>query len=217
MSETAYTWWLWIYTLTRILIGLLFVGHGVQKLFGLLGGKGLGDTVDMMRGLGMRPARVWALAWSAGEMIGGAMLTFGFLTPVGAALIIMVMLIAIAQIHAPRGVWIAEGGFEYNLVLIANMLMFGLGGPGALAVDNNLTYPITLQEMFGMALIGTLLIVVLALALAVGPREMFEIIRNWVRYVMPGNEASEAQERENRREREEQREQRSTPARRRPA
>ena len=75
----------------------------------------------------------------------------------GAAIIIAVMLVAIAQIHAPKGVWISEGGFEYNLVLIANMLMFGMGGPGALAVDNNVTYPMTLQAIFALALAVTLL------------------------------------------------------------
>lgn len=207
MSAEVFTWWVWIYTLTRILIGFLFLGHGLQKLFGLLGGKGLGDTTDMMRGLGLRPAAVWAVAWSLGELLGGAMLIAGFLTPVGAALIIMVMMLAIAQIHAPKGIWVAEGGFEYNLVLIANMLMFGLGGPGALAVDNNLTYPVTLQQMFALAMLGTMLIVVVALAIAVGPREMIAIIRNWVRYVMPGNEAQEAQEQEDRRQRARQREQ----------
>src|SRR4051794_7422174 len=89
----------------RILIGLLFIGHGAQKLFGWFGGPGFSGATQMMGHLNMYPTQFWAFMSSAGEFFGGVMLVFGFLTPVGAALVIGSMLVAIAKVHGPKGLW----------------------------------------------------------------------------------------------------------------
>jgi putative oxidoreductase len=53
--------------LARVTIGLLFVGHGTQKLFGWFGGGGLERTAGFFEQLGFRPGRRYGLAAGAAE------------------------------------------------------------------------------------------------------------------------------------------------------
>lgn len=62
----------------RVVVGALFIGHGSQKLFGVLGGAGLGGTAEMFEKLGLRPGRRQALLAGASEFFGGALLALGF-------------------------------------------------------------------------------------------------------------------------------------------
>jgi putative oxidoreductase len=101
----------------RIVAGALFAGHGAQKLFGFFGGHGLNATGSVFESLGLRPARIMALAVGLAELAGGALFALGLLTPLAAALMIVVMVTAIATVHWHSGVWVTDGGFEYNLVL----------------------------------------------------------------------------------------------------
>ena len=110
-------------TTLRLVIGPLFVGHGTQKLFGWFGGHGLDGTGGFFEGkLGLKPGKRHATAAGASEAVGGALLTLGALTPVAAGLITGTMITAIRKVHAPKGPWVTDGGYEYNAVLIAAML-----------------------------------------------------------------------------------------------
>jgi putative oxidoreductase len=124
--------------IARILIGGLFVGHGTQKWFGWFGGPGLDGASQFMHSLGLRPARRNAVAASATEAVGGAMLIAGALTPLAAAALIGTMITAIRTVHLKNGPWAANGGYEYNLALIAVLLALVDGGPGELSVDGAL-------------------------------------------------------------------------------
>ena len=107
----------------RGVIGPLFVGHGTQKLFGWFGGHGLEGTAGFFeQGLGLRPGKRHATAAGLSEAVGGALLTAGALTPLASSMIIGAMVTAIRKVHAPKGPWVTEGGYEYNAVLIAAML-----------------------------------------------------------------------------------------------
>jgi putative oxidoreductase len=120
--------------LLRLTIGALFVGHGTQKLFGWFGGPGLAGTAATFEKLGLRPGRRHALAAGAAEAGGGALLAAGFATPLAAATLTSTMLTAIDRVHASNGPWVTDGGYEYNLVLIAAVLGLAETGPGALAL-----------------------------------------------------------------------------------
>ena len=118
----------------RLVVGGLFVGHGLQKLKGWFGGPGIEGTEKMMDATGMQPARAQAIAAGATEAAAGAMLAAGFLTPLASAGIVGVMTTAIRKVHAEKGVWNAQGGWEYNAVLIASA--FALAeAPGRLSLD----------------------------------------------------------------------------------
>jgi putative oxidoreductase len=124
--------------IVRLIVGVLFIGHGTQKLFGWFGGPGLAGTEQMMGGLSLHPPRRNALAAGATETAGGALLAAGLATPLAAAGLIGVMLTAIRTVHLPNGPWAANGGYEYNLVLIAALLGLVDGGPGELSLDRAL-------------------------------------------------------------------------------
>lgn len=122
----------------RIVIGLLFVGHGAQKLFGSFGGPGLKGTADMFDAIGLRPGHMHAWAAGTAELVAGAPLALGLVTPVAAALVIAVLVAAIVTAHLPKGIWNTDGGYEYHLVLIAGAFALAGVGPGDWSLDNAL-------------------------------------------------------------------------------
>ncbi|HXF81817.1 MAG TPA: DoxX family protein, partial [bacterium] len=105
--------------IVRAIIGLLFIGHGLQKLTGWFGGHGLAGTGQFMEGIGLRPGRTWAAVAGTAEVLGGALFALGWLNPVGTVLICAVMFMAIARVHWARGLWVSNGGSEYPLVNVA--------------------------------------------------------------------------------------------------
>ena len=124
--------------LLRIVVGALFVGHGLQKLTGKFGGGGPEGTGQAFESLGLRPGKTHAIAAGAAEAGGGALIAAGALTPVGAAAVTGSMATAIKTIHGPKGPWNPEGGYEYNLVLIATVFALTDVGPGHWSVDGAL-------------------------------------------------------------------------------
>ncbi len=119
----------------RAIIGGLFVGHGTQKLQGWFGGPGLQGTEGMMQALDMHPPRRNAIAAGVTETAGGALLATGLATPLATAGLIGTMITAIRKVHLPNGPWAANGGYEYNLVMIAALLALAEDGPGTLSLD----------------------------------------------------------------------------------
>jgi putative oxidoreductase len=122
-------------TLLRAIVGGLFVGHGLQKLAGKFGGSGPEGTGESFEKLGMRPGKTQAIAAGASETAGGALLAAGALTPVAGTLLTATMATAIKTVHAPKGPWNSNGGYEYNLVLIALLFAVTDVGPGSWSVD----------------------------------------------------------------------------------
>jgi putative oxidoreductase len=120
----------------RAAVGLLLVGHGSQKLFGWFGGHGPEGTGASFESLGLRPGRRMAVLAGVSEIAGGGLLTAGLVTPLGAALLSAVMLTAIWTVHGTNGLWITEGGFEYNLVLMAAAFGVSAAGPGEWSLDH---------------------------------------------------------------------------------
>jgi putative oxidoreductase len=121
--------------LARITIGLLFIGHGTQKLFGWFGGHGLEGTGQFFESLGLKPGRRNALLSGVAEAGGGALFAAGAATPLSAAAISGSMITAIKTTHWEKGVWVSAGGFEYNLVLLAAVFGLTENGPGRWSID----------------------------------------------------------------------------------
>jgi putative oxidoreductase len=122
----------------RVVVGLFFVGHGAQKLFGSFGGHGLEGTAGFFDSIGMGPGRRNAIAAGGAEFFGGLLLVLGLATPLAAAMIIAVMLVAVAKVHAKNGPWVTDSGFEYNAVLIATAFALAGAGPGEISLDDAL-------------------------------------------------------------------------------
>jgi putative oxidoreductase len=124
--------------LLRLTIGGFFIGHGTQKLFGWFGGPGLDTTAQGFEQIGMRPGRRNAIAAGLAETGGGTALALGFATPLAASALTATMLTAINRVHLKQGPWVAQGGYEYNVVLIAAVIALAELGPGKLSLDHAL-------------------------------------------------------------------------------
>lgn len=122
----------------RVVVGALLCGHGAQKLWGWFGGHGLNGTGAFFETLGLRPGRMHAALAGASELTGGALLALGLVTPLAAALISAVMLTAIWTVHGPKGLWVTDGGFEYNLVILAAAFACTAVGAGGWSLDHAL-------------------------------------------------------------------------------
>jgi putative oxidoreductase len=141
----------------RVVLGLVMAAHGAQKLFGWFSGPGLEKFAGVMEHLNLRPGRLWALVSGLGEFGGGLLLALGLLTPVGAALIIGTMLMAIATVHLAKGFWNTGGGYEYNVIILAAALALGLTGPGAYALDPRPALGLPQTELFSVSLVVVLM------------------------------------------------------------
>lgn len=124
--------------LLRVVVGVLFAGHGLQKLTTRLGGQGLDGHAQFLSSLGFRPARRWAAAHGATELLAGLLLALGLAMPLAVAAVVGVMLAAAVLAHAPNGLWVQDGGFEYPLVVATSATALAMAGPGVHALDTYL-------------------------------------------------------------------------------
>jgi putative oxidoreductase len=122
-------------TLLRVVVGGVFVAHGLQKLKGYWGGPGLEGTEKMMAAMEMHPVPVQARAVAIAETAGGAALALGFATPLAAATLIATMVTAVRKVHFKNGPWNSKGGYEFNAVLTTAILAVVADGPGVISAD----------------------------------------------------------------------------------
>ena len=130
--------------LARVVFGLLMAAHGTQKLFGWFGGHGLSGTGGFFESLGFRPGRLFAAAAAGTELTAGLLVAFGLLGPLGPALIVSVMFVAIATVHWQHGVFAQNGGIEVPLLYGVTAATLALTGFGAYSLDAalQLTWPL---------------------------------------------------------------------------
>jgi putative oxidoreductase len=121
----------------RLILGIVFLAHGAQKLFGWFGGGGVAGTGDFMASLGLNPGVPMGLLSGTGEMIGGVLLLLGVLVPVAAVLLTIDMLVAIIFRTSKLG-FINGGGVELNLIILAGVAALVLLGPGAYSLERAL-------------------------------------------------------------------------------
>ncbi|HXG68180.1 MAG TPA: DoxX family protein [Blastocatellia bacterium] len=121
----------------RIAVGLIFMAHGAQKLFGVFGGYGISGTAQFFEQTGLVPGTFWAIVVGLVEFAGGLAVLLGLFTRYAAALLAVDMLVAILMVHLPNGFFLPNG-FEYAFALLGASLTLVMGGAGELALDRPL-------------------------------------------------------------------------------
>jgi putative oxidoreductase len=116
-------------------VGAVMLAHGVNHIIG--GGK-IAGTARWFASLGMKPGIVHAWLASLTEIGGGTLLVLGLLTPLGAAAVIGVMLVAWITNHRGNGFFIFRPGegWEYVMTLTFAGLALAVVGPGEWSLDN---------------------------------------------------------------------------------
>ena len=135
-------------------LGGVLVAHGVQKLFGWLGGHGLTATGAAFEQMGFRPGKQSALAAGLGEAGGGVLIALGLATPVAGAAAAGTMIPATA-VHAPSGFFATGGGYEYPALLGVSAAALTLMGPGDWSLDAPLGHRLNRPWMSAIAILSS--------------------------------------------------------------
>lgn len=125
----------------RIPVGIIFMAHGAQKLFGWFGGYGLEGTGGFFATLGLEPGYFLALLAGSAEYFGGLALVLGFLVRPAAAALAITMLVAIFAVHFEGGLFMANNGYEFALALLAASVALLFNGGGKASVDGLIADP----------------------------------------------------------------------------
>lgn len=124
----------------RVSVGVLLVAHGLQNMFGLWGGPGLGGFRDYIADAGFRYAEILGYVAAGGEIAAGILLVLGLFTPLAAAgalayLLNAVLAEAIEAHNDARLSAFLTDGHEYQIVLVAAVAAIILAGPGRYGLD----------------------------------------------------------------------------------
>ena len=135
-------------------LGGTLVAHGVQKLFGWLGGHGLTGTAAAFEQMGFQPGWPAALAAGLGEAGGGVFIALGLATPAAGAAAVGTMIPATA-VHAPSGFFATGGGYEYPALLGVSAAALTLMGPGDWSLDARLDHRLNQPWLAAAAIIAS--------------------------------------------------------------
>lgn len=119
----------------RVVVGIVFMAHGAQKLFGGFGGSGLEGTAGFFASVGLVPGYLMALLAGSAEFFGGFALVVGLLVRPAAVALAFAMLVAIFAVHWGKGFFSSKGGWEYALTLCAASLSLLFSGAGRASLD----------------------------------------------------------------------------------
>jgi putative oxidoreductase len=116
-------------TLFRVVVGLVVAAHGLQKVMDPSAFQG------HLAQMGFPIPSVMTYLAIAGELFGGLGLAVGLFTPIAAFGVACTMIVAITTVHLKHGLFAANGGFEFPLVLLMNALWFMAAGAGPWSLD----------------------------------------------------------------------------------
>ena len=119
----------------RILVGIIFMAHGAQKLFGLFGGYGLEGTGQWMESIGLAPGYLMALLPGSAEFFGGLALVVGLLARPAALALTVTLIVAIVSVHIGNGLFMSNNGYEFALALLAGTVAVMIEGAGRFSLD----------------------------------------------------------------------------------
>jgi putative oxidoreductase len=130
----------WAEALLRICVGLALVPHGLRMTFGFFPNTGqplrsIGMLADYLDKQAYRPGKLWALAISATQLIGGSLLALGLFTRLAAVPIVLFLLVSnIERWRVGKYFW-NQLGLEYTLMWTVAALYFLVHGGGAYSLD----------------------------------------------------------------------------------
>lgn len=124
--------------LIRVTLGSLLLPHGLQKLFGWFGGRGLQANTELFQKLGYSPAWLWGNLVVATEVGGAILLIIGLWTRPAALAVAIFALNAAIFTQGRGGFFWSNGGSEYSILLFVCALFVLIRGAGACSLDRAL-------------------------------------------------------------------------------
>ncbi|KUI28073.1 DoxX family protein [Mycobacterium sp. GA-2829] len=125
--------------LLRVGLGVLLIGHGLQKAFGWWGGPGLGGFQESLAEVGYQHANILTYVGAVAQIGAGLLLVLGLFTPVAAAValayLINALLAGVAGQSEAGFPFFLPDGFEFQVTLIVIAAALVLTGPGRYGFD----------------------------------------------------------------------------------
>lgn len=137
--------------IARLVLGIVILPHGMQKVFGAFGGPGFTGTMQFFTAA-MHIPYVFGVLAVAAEFLGGLGLIFGLFGRVAAFAVAVEMIVAVLTMHLQNGFfmnWLGSQkgeGFEYHLLIVGLALIVMLKGSGAISLDRALSGRLALQN-----------------------------------------------------------------------
>ncbi|WP_313549197.1 DoxX family protein [Corynebacterium sp.] len=119
----------------RVVLGLVFIAHGVDKLFF----PGMDDTIGQFSAWGVPQPQIFGWVVAVGELAAGTMLVIGLLATFAAGMLAVLCALSVYFVHFGNGFFVEEGGFEYTVVLCVALLMVVVFGSGRASLDGVLS------------------------------------------------------------------------------
>jgi putative oxidoreductase len=143
--------------LLRLVVGLAFVGHGTQKLFGWFGGYGPKGTGGFFASQGYRAPVLMAVLAGLAEAGGGTLLALGLVTPLAGALLAIVMINAIGSVTFKKAFML---GSELEIAYLTIAVSLAATGPGRFSIDRAIGWDDDISGVWcGVAALGAALVV----------------------------------------------------------
>lgn len=117
-------------TFLRIVVGVIFVMHGWQKL-----SMGFQNVAGFLASLHIPLPTLAAVVLTVVELLGGIALILGLLVRYVASLLAIDMLVALILVHVKNGFFTQHGGVEFPFLLLAATVNLILAGAGSLSLD----------------------------------------------------------------------------------
>ena len=107
-------------------IGVIFIVHSLKKFDP--------SWQEWLISIGIPPEMQLPIALA--EFIGGILLVIGVLTRVTSSIFAVILLGAIFHIRWENGFFVSKGGWEWDLVMLAAVLVIIVAGPGRISVSH---------------------------------------------------------------------------------
>lgn len=111
----------------RVILGLIFIGHGYSKLF-----KSFNATATFFKSINLKPGKAWVWGVGIAELLSGILMLLGFLTQIAATLILLIIAGALIKVKIKERFL---GGYEFDLLVLAAALVILFSGAGIFAID----------------------------------------------------------------------------------
>lgn len=115
----------------RVSLGIILIAHGWQKFDEWT----IAGTGESFAGMGVPAPSITAGVVTFIELVGGALLILGVLTPLVALLNVISMLSALFLVHLEAGIFVDAGGYELVLAIFAGLIILTFRGAGRFSVD----------------------------------------------------------------------------------